>query len=209
MAQRTESSVVINAPVQQIYDYWHTLENLPRFMSNIQEVRPVGPGRTHWVVKGPLNTKMEFDAQTTQDEPNSLLAWNTVEGANVETSGQVRFQELGPERTRLEVTMNYGGLPGGRVGEIGSRIVANPQVMLDQDLQNFKQIMEGTATEEEIQQRPAAATAQSGAIGGILAFLTSGAGLAVVGGLLLLLLFRRRGRGRRGSRGKSRIIFEF
>lgn len=209
MAQRTESSVVIDAPVQKIYDYWHTLENLPRFMSNVEEVRPTGPGRTHWVIKGPLGTKMEFDAQTTQDEPNRLLAWNTVEGGNVETSGQVRFQELGPERTRLEVTMNYGSLPGGRVGEIGSRIVANPQVMLDQDLQNFKQIMEGTATEEEIQQRPAAATAQSGALAGVVAFLTSGVGLAVVGGILLLLLLRRRRGGGRGSRGKSRIIFEF
>jgi hypothetical protein len=153
---------------------------------------------------------MEFDAQTTQDEPNRLLAWNTVEGANVETSGQVRFQELGPERTRLEVTMNYGNLPGGKLGEVGSKLVANPQVMLDQDLQNFKQIMEGTATEEEIQQRPSAATAQSGALAGVLAFLTSGAGLALIGGLLLLLLLRRRGGGRRrGSRGKSRIIFEF
>jgi hypothetical protein len=81
--------------------------------------------------------------------------------------------------------------------------------MLDQDLQNFKQIMEGTATEEEIQQRPAAATAQSGALAGALAFLTSGLGLAVVGGLLLLLLLRRRGGGRSRNKGKSRIIFEF
>jgi len=209
MAQRTESSVVIDAPVSKVYDYWRTLENLSRFMSNIEEVRPTGPGRTHWVVKGPLGTKMEFDAQTTQEQENSLLAWNTVEGANVETSGQVRFQELGPERTRVEVTMNYGSLPGGKVGEIGSKLIANPQVMLDQDLQNFKQIMEGTATEEEIQQRPAAATAQSGALAGVVAFLTSGVGLATVGGILLLLLLRRRGGGGRGSRGKSRIIFEF
>lgn len=211
MAQRTESSVVINAPVAKIYDYWHTLENLPRFMANIEEVRPMGPGKTHWVVKGPVGTKMEFDAQTTQDEENKALGWNTIDG-NIETSGQVRFQELGPERTRLEVTMNYGSLPGGKLGEIGSRVVANPQVMLDQDLQNFKQIMEGTATEEEIQQRPAAATAQSGAVAGILAFLGSTAGLLTLGGLVLFLLFRRRGGGGGGGRrnsDKSRIIFEF
>ena len=64
--------------------------------------------------------------------------------------------------------------------------------------------MEGRATPEEIQQRPSAATAQSG----VVAFLTSGAGLAVVGGLVLLLLLRRRRRG--GSRNKkSRIVFEF
>jgi len=201
MAQRVESSVVVEAPVSRVYDYWRDLENLPNFMTNIEEVRTTGPRTTHWRIKGPLGAKMEFDAQTTQEEENSALAWNSV-GGNVETSGQVRFQELGPERTRVEVTLNYADPPGGKIGEIGSKIVANPQVMVDQDLYNFKEIIEGRATPEEIQQRPAAATAQSG----ILAFLTSGVGLAVVGSLVLILLLRRRGR---KSSKKSRIIFEF
>jgi uncharacterized membrane protein len=56
---------------------------------------------------------MEFDAQTTQEEENRALGWNSVDG-NVGTSGQVRFQELGPERTRVEVTLNYADPPGGR-----------------------------------------------------------------------------------------------
>ncbi len=201
MAQRVESSVVVEAPVSRVYDYWKNLENLPNFMTNIEEVRSTGPRTTHWRIKGPLGAKMEFDAQTTQEEENSALAWNSVDG-NVETSGQVRFQELGPERTRVEVTLNYADPPGGKIGEVGAKIVANPQVMVDQDLYNFKEIIEGRATPEEIQQRPAAASAQSG----ILAFLTSGVGLAVVGGLVLILLLRRRGR---KSSKKSRIIFEF
>jgi uncharacterized membrane protein len=189
MPQRVESSVVVEAPVSRVYDYWSNLENLPNFMTNVEEVRAVGPGMTHWRVKGPLGAKVEFDAQTTQEEENRALGWNSVDG-NVETSGQVRFQELGPERTRVEVTMNYADPPGGKLGEVGSKLVSNPQVMVDQDLYNFKEIIEGRATPEEIQQRPAAATAQSG----ILAFLTSGAGLALVGGLVLLLLIRRRRR---------------
>src|SRR5919205_1128455 len=202
MPQRVESSVVVEAPVSRVYDYWRNLENLPSFMTNVEEVRATGPGITHWSVKGPLGTKMAFDAQTTQEEENRALGWNSVDG-NVGSSGQVRFQELGPERTRVEVTMNYSNPPGGKIGEVGSKIVSNPQVMVDQDLYNFKEIIEGRATPEEIQQRPAAASAQSG----ILAFLTSGAGLAILGGLVLLLLIRRR-RGA-SSKKKSRIIFEF
>src|ERR687895_1218657 len=161
-------------------------------MSNIEDVRSTGPDTTHWVVKGPLGAKVEFDAQTTQDEENRAISWNSVNG-NVQTSGQVRFQELGPERTRVEVTMNYANPPGGKLGEVGSRLVSNPQVMVDQDLYNFKEIIEGRATPEEIQQRPATATAQSS----IVAFLTSGTGLAVVGGLVLLMLLRRRRRTRK------------
>ena len=201
MSQRVESSVVVEAPVSRVYDYWRNLENLSSFMTNVEDVRATGPGMTHWRIKGPLGTKMEFDAQTTQEEENRALGWNSVDG-NVDTSGQVRFQELGPERTRVEVTLNYADPPGGKIGELGSKIVANPQVMVDQDLYNFKEIIEGRATPEEIQQRPAAANAQSG----LLAFLTSGAGLALVGGLVLLLFLRRR-RGR--SSKKNRIIFEF
>jgi uncharacterized membrane protein len=203
MPQQVEGNIEVQAPVQTVYEYWRNLENLPSFMSNIEEVRSTGPDTTHWVVKGPLGARLEFDARTTQDEPNSAIGWNTVDG-DVQTSGQVRFQELGPEQTRIDVTMNYADPPGGKVGEVASKAVANPKIMMQQDLKNFKDLMEGTATPEEIQQRPAVADVHSGAV----ATLTSGTGLAVIGGLLLLWLLLRRG-GSSGSKGKSRIIFEF
>ena len=95
MPQRVESSIVVEAPVERVYEYWSDLENLPDFMTNVEEVRAVGPDRTQWRVKGPLGAKMEFDAQTTQKEENRALGWNAVDG-DVNTSGQVRFQELGP-----------------------------------------------------------------------------------------------------------------
>ena len=200
MPQRVEGSIEVEAPVQEVYEYWRNLENLPRFMTNVEEVRSTGPDTTHWRVKGPLGASLEFDARTTQDEPNEALGWNTQNG-QVETSGQVRFRDVTPNRTRVEVQMNYWDPPGGRAGEVASRLVANPDIMVQQDLQNFKQIIEGKATPEEIQQRPAAATAQSS----LVAFLTSGAGLVLVSaGILSWLLLRRR-----SSRKKSRIIFEF
>jgi len=203
MPQRVESSVVLEAPVNRVYDYWRNLENLSNFMTNIEEVRAIGPDRTHWRVKGPLGAKVEYDAQITQDEENRAIGWNTVEG-DVQTTGQVFFQELGPETTRVDVTMNYSDPPGGKLGEVGSRFVANPQAMMDQDLQYFKEIMEGRATPEEIQQRTSVASAQSG----VVAFLTSGTGLLALGGVLLLLLLLRRRSGRSG-RKRSRIVLEF
>ena len=200
VARRAESSVVVEAPVEKVYDYWKDLENLTYFLSNVEEVRSTGEDTSYWRVKGPFGTKMEFEARTTQNEPNSAIGWNSVEG-DVQSSGQVRFEELGSGRTRVEVTMNYADLPGGAVGEAAAGIVADPQVMLEQDLRNFKEIMEGTATPEEVQQRVSAASAQSGA----LAFLTSGTGLLILGGLVLLFwLFRRD-----NSSKRARIIFEF
>jgi uncharacterized membrane protein len=203
MAQRVESEVEVQRPVSEVYDYWETLENLPHFMRNVEEVRSTGPDSTHWKVKGPFGTSLEFDARTTQKEANSALAWNTMDG-ELGTSGQVRFEDLGGGATRVSVIMNYSDPPGGKVGERAARVLAGPQVMLDQDLLNLKDILEGRATPEEVQARPAAANAQSGA----LAFLSSGAGIALLGGLgLVFLLLRRRG-GHVEDR-KFRFILEF
>jgi len=153
MPQRIDSSIEVGAPVQQVYDYWSTLENLPQFMKNIEEVRPTGPDTTHWVVKGPLGYRAEFDAKTTQNKPNEAIGWNSVNG-DVQTSGQVRFKEVAPDRTRVEVQMNYWDTPGGAIGEAASRVTSGPKANLEQDLRNFKDIMEGTATPEEVQQPP-------------------------------------------------------
>src|ERR687895_542401 len=156
-------------------------------------------------IEAPVETVYSYwETLTTQKEHNSAIAWNSTQG-EVGTSGQVRFLEAGqPERTRVEVQMNYADPPGGKVGEVASRAIANPKLQLEQDLRNLKDILEGQASPEEIQQRPAATTVQSG----LVAFLTSGAGLLVLGaGLLLLLVLRRRRRSRGqggGRRGKSR-----
>lgn len=201
MPQRLESSIDIDAPVKDVYEYWETLENLPKFMSNIEEVRSTGDDTTHWRVKGPLGASVEFDARTTQNEPNEAIAWSTENG-EVQTSGQVRFKDLGDDRTRLEVQMNWFDPPAGKVGEAVTGLVAGPKAMLEQDLVNFKDVMEGNATPEEIQERPDAASVHSG----IVAFLTSTTGLSIVGVILLLwILFGRGG----SSRKRSRIIFEF
>jgi uncharacterized membrane protein len=202
MSQQAEGSIEVEAPVKQVYEYWETLENLPDFMRNVEEVRSTGENTTHWSVKGPFGASVEFDARTTQNESNEALAWNSENG-DVQTSGQVRFQDLGDEKTRVEVQMNWFDPPGGKIGETVTGLVAGPKAMLEQDLQNFKDIMEGKATPEEIQERPNAAQVHTG----VVAFLTSSTGLAILGGgFLLWLLLRRGGRKKPGT---ARIIFEF
>src|SRR5215203_4442575 len=205
MPKRVEGAIEIEAPVETVYVYWETLENLPQFMTNVEEVTPTGPDTTHWRAKGPFGRTIEWDAQTTQKEQNSAIAWNSIEG-EVGTSGQVRFQEVGSNKTRVEVQMNYSDPPGGKVGEVASRAVANPKLQLEQDLRHLKEILEGSATPEEIQQRPAATTVQSG----VVAFLTSGTGLLLLGAGVILLFVLRHQSGRRAEpKGKRRIVFEF
>ena len=101
--------------------------------------------------------------------------------------------------------MKYADPPAGKLGEAASRLTSGPKAIMEQDLRNFRDIMEGKATPEGVQQRPAAADAHSGAI----ATLTSSTGLIAIGGIVLLWLLLRRGGGSSRGKGKSRIIFEF
>ena len=141
MAQRVHESVEVQAPLQEVFTYWSNFENFPKFMSNIEEVRMTGQDTSHWRVKGPLGKSVEFDAKTTEMDPSRGIGWNTVEG-EVMTSGEVRFEEVLPDRTRVEVTMNYADPPGGKVGEVVANVLSDPEKSVREDLQNFAGIVD-------------------------------------------------------------------
>ena len=141
MAQRVHESIEVQAPVSDVFAYWSNFENFPRFMQNIEEVRMTGEDTSHWRVKGPLGKSVEFDAKTTEMDPSRGIGWNTVDG-DVMTSGEVRFEEVLPDRTRVEVTMNYSNPPGGRIGEVVADALSNPEREMREDLQNFAKIVE-------------------------------------------------------------------
>jgi uncharacterized membrane protein len=110
-------------------------------MRNIEEVRVMDKERSHWRVKGPLGKTVEFDARTTEMDPSRGIGWQSVEG-EVDTSGQVRFEEVATGRTRIDVTMNYADPPGGRVGEVAAEALSNPERELREDLENFARKIE-------------------------------------------------------------------
>jgi uncharacterized membrane protein len=141
MAQRVYEGIEVQAPLRDVFRYWSNFENFPSFMQNIEEVRMSGQDTSHWRVKGPLGKSVEFDARTTEMDPNRGIGWNTVDG-EVMTSGEARFEEVTPGRTRIEVTMNYADPPGGRVGEAVADIISNPERNLKEDLENFAGIVE-------------------------------------------------------------------
>jgi uncharacterized membrane protein len=141
MAQRVHESIEVQAPLEDVFRYWSNFENFSQIMQNVEEVRMTGQDTSHWQVKGPLGKSVEFDARTTEMDPNRGIGWNTTEG-DVMTSGEVRFEEVAPGRTRVDVTMNYSDPPGGAVGEAVANILSNPERHLQEDLKNFARIVE-------------------------------------------------------------------
>jgi len=144
--QRAEKSIRVNAPADTVYRFWRNFENFPRFMEHVEEVRPVGGNDllTHWKIKGPFGKSVEFDAELTKDEHGRQIGWNSRGGSrdSMETSGVVTFTEV-DGATEVHVLMQWYDTPGGAVGEAVSRMFQDPEKMLEEDLQRFKDIAEG------------------------------------------------------------------
>ena len=138
-----ERSIVIEAPVERLYEFWNDMENFPRFMSHVREVRRVGPDRTRWIVAGPGGAPIEWEAVVTQRAPNDSISWSTVEGALVEHRGTVRFRPAGPNATRVEVRMTYrpaGGAAGRGIAALFGR---DPESVIDADLARLREQLRG------------------------------------------------------------------
>jgi len=88
-----------------------------------------------------LGKSVEFDAKTTEMDPNRKIGWNTVDG-EVMTSGEVCFEEVQPDRTRVDVTMNYADPPGGKAGQVVADAISNPEREMREDLENFARQVE-------------------------------------------------------------------
>ncbi len=141
--QRAEQSIRVAAPVNEVYQFWRNFENFPRFMEHVDEVRLMDPdgNRSHWKLRGPMGMTVEYDATLTQEEPNRSIGWNST-GGSIETTGAVTFRDL-EDNTEVHVVMQWADPPAGPIGEALSRILQDPDKMLQEDLQRLKDIAEG------------------------------------------------------------------
>jgi uncharacterized membrane protein len=140
---RIEKAITVNRPIEQVYDFWHNFENLPRFMRHLESVRVSGERRSRWRAKGPAGSSFEWEAETVVDRENEWIAWRSVEGSGIQNSGSVRFQRApGARGTELRVQMEYRP-PAGALGRTIARLFGEePEQQIEDDLRRFKQLME-------------------------------------------------------------------
>lgn len=134
-------TIHIEAPPDTVFGLWSNYENFPRFMSHVQEVRDLGNGRSHWVVRGPAGVPVEWDAEITEARRPEVLAWRSEPGSTVQHGGTIRFEPDG-SGTRVNVHMFYTP-PAGMVGHaVASLFNADPKRQMDDDLMRMKAFVE-------------------------------------------------------------------
>src|SRR5205085_11469022 len=88
---KVEKTVTIERSPQELYRYWRNLEHLPLFMSHLESVKPIDNKRSHWIAKAPAGMTVEWDAEITAERPDELIAWQSINGAEIKNEGYVRF----------------------------------------------------------------------------------------------------------------------
>jgi uncharacterized membrane protein len=129
----------------ELYRFWRDFENLPQFMKHLLSVRNLGPAHSHWVTGSPGGGTMEWDAEIVDERENALIAWRTLDGADVAHAGEVRFDRAPGDRgTEVTLILSYDA-PGGKLGAIIARLLGRePGQQVEEDLRSFKQMMEAS-----------------------------------------------------------------
>lgn len=145
-AVRVERSITVDRPVEEVYRFWRDLENLPRFMEHLIDVRMLPSGFYRWVAKAPMGT-VEWDAEILEDQVPWLISWRSVEGSAIDNAGSVRFsQSAGGQGTEVRVELAYKP-PAGAMGALVARLLGEePSVQVRDDLERFKEIVESGET---------------------------------------------------------------
>ncbi|GAX41764.1 cyclase/dehydrase [Tolypothrix sp. NIES-4075] len=140
---KVEKTVTINKPADELYRFWHDFENLPRFMKHLKSVTVQNDKRSHWIANAPLDSSVEWDADILEDRENEFISWASVEGADVENSGFIRFKKAPGDRgTEVKVVLEYSP-PGGALAAAFAKLFGEePEQQIGDDLRRFKMLME-------------------------------------------------------------------
>lgn len=137
------AAYIIQRDVQELFDFWKNFENLPRFMKHLEAVQRVDENRWRWVARGPAGKSVTWEAEVINEEPGRLIAWRSLENADVDNAGSVRFlPAVGNRGTEVRVEIEYIP-PAGKIGQaIAWLFGEEPQQQVRDDLRRFKQFME-------------------------------------------------------------------
>jgi uncharacterized membrane protein len=127
-----DCSVVIEAPIAEVFARWCRVEDFPHFMEGVREIR--------WLDEKKFSLKSENDGEfyhslceLTLRIPERRMAWRTLEGPDC--SGVTCFQIATGGRTEVTLKMRYNS-------ETGWHNRRQVQERLHRNMHRFKGLVE-------------------------------------------------------------------
>jgi len=137
-----EASVVINAPPEQLYQFWHNFEDLPRFMRHLESVTQSGDGRSRWTALTHAG-RIHWDAEIVSENENQSLAWRSLPGSDIDMEGSVEFRKAPANRgTLVKAKIHYSPTNRPLKSALLCLVGKYPNFIIQQDLRRFKALIE-------------------------------------------------------------------
>jgi uncharacterized membrane protein len=133
-----KATVVVNAPVHQVYQLFSHFNDFPKFMSYVKEVTYKDDQTSHWVAN--VVGDHQWDAVNENWLPDQQIGWRSIDG--LENVGIVTFEAVGDTQTQVTVDITYSP-PAGLLGVVGDKLGVGThfQHRLQEDLNHFAQMV--------------------------------------------------------------------
>jgi uncharacterized membrane protein len=134
--------VEIESPLDQVWEAWSTLENMPQWMQWIHGVTILeeDPTLSRWTLRsGPW--EFSWLARTVKLVPKQIIQWESVDG--LPNRGAIRFYDR-PEGSIVKMTIAYS-VPGA-IGELMDKLFIGRIVehTIQADLMRFRKFVLAT-----------------------------------------------------------------
>lgn len=136
---KLEKTFEVDVPAQAAYEQWMRVEDFPRFMEGVKEVRRIDRTHLHWHASV-AGIDKEWDSEITEHKPGRRIAWQSTAGAR--NAGEVDFEPLDDDRTRVHLIMEYE--PENPL-EAAGEAMGLASLRMDRIAQDFKQLVEPRA----------------------------------------------------------------
>jgi hypothetical protein len=139
-----QHSIDIRVPAHIAYDRLARFEDYPRFIGEVEAVRRLDDTHLHWTTRM-ADRAIEWDAEITEQEPGSCIAWHSTGGPT--NGGRVEVQAAGPDASRVTLTLEsaHEQVPGSPAGNSGE----GAALRLQPDMARLKDFIEGRGTGEQ------------------------------------------------------------
>jgi len=140
---KLKKAVTVSCSAEHLYRYWRDLRNLPTMFDNILSVELLDESHSLWTLRIPGGMSLEWNAEITVDRKNEMIGWRSLDGADLDNAGYVRFERAtGGRGTVVRVALQYNP-PAGKLGAAVATVLGEkPASLIEGALRKFKQLME-------------------------------------------------------------------
>ncbi|RKR84801.1 putative membrane protein [Mucilaginibacter gracilis] len=138
----------VNRSRTDVYNFWRRLENLPLFMSHLENVTVIDDTLSHWEAKIPGGLgNISWEAEIVNDVEAAVIGWHSLPGSTIQNAGKVEFEDAPGGGTIVKVVISYLP-PAGGIGT-GIAKLLNPlfEKIVRADVLSFKDYIETIYTD--------------------------------------------------------------